>query len=332
MVNRALTDEMLMASLSRALLAQPFPMRRDLEIAGATERNSLSFFDHHWIGEGMLAVAAVAMPRRSVEAALEAVALRQLLRSLLALAADAPLALAELRARRDLAGVDIALLVLDARSGSFTSACDGTASVAPPAGGDGCLRAGDVVRLSAGATVPPSAVAVPEEGLAVVVEAPSAPARCALWYKSPARLSGEATFSVANLQGEIPRAAERVREFLATRQIRQEVVDAIDIALDEILTNVVSYGFEDGHAHEILLSLTLRPGRLVMEVQDDGRPFDPSAIPAPDLDADLEERQIGGLGIHFVRTLLDSMSYSRRNGWNVLRLEKSLQPEGVTEP
>jgi anti-sigma regulatory factor (Ser/Thr protein kinase) len=89
-----------------------------------------------------------------------------------------------------------------------------------------------------------------------------------------------------------------------------------------VLTNVVNYAYRDGAAHEIHVDLDASSGRLVIEVKDDGRPFNPLTISEPDVSADIEERTVGGLGIHFVRLIVDDLSYRRINGWNVLRLEK----------
>ncbi|MBN9346587.1 MAG: ATP-binding protein [Devosia sp.] len=145
--------------------------------------------------------------------------------------------------------------------------------------------------------------------------------------KRPVETIGALLDGANGKDGYIQVAAEKVRRFLETHGAGEADVTGIDVALDEILTNVVNYGFEDGGAHEIVLVLSIASNLLTIEVQDDGRPFDPLGIPEPDLEADLESRQIGGLGMHFVRTLLDRVSYSRRNGWNVLKLEKHLVAE-----
>jgi anti-sigma regulatory factor (Ser/Thr protein kinase) len=67
-----------------------------------------------------------------------------------------------------------------------------------------------------------------------------------------------------------------------------------------------------------------RPGRLCLEIEDDGRPFDPTVHAPPDTNAPLDQRKIGGLGIHFIRQTMDVMSYQRRDNHNVLTLVKVL--------
>lgn len=95
----------------------------------------------------------------------------------------------------------------------------------------------------------------------------------------------------------------------------------INLSLDELITNIVSYGYRDTHDHEIRVTLTERNESLVTVVEDDGIAFDPfSEAPSPDLDAGVEDRRIGGLGVYFVKTLMDEVSYERRDDCNHITL------------
>ena len=60
------------------------------------------------------------------------------------------------------------------------------------------------------------------------------------------------------------------------------------------------------------------------EVEDDGRPFDPLAVPEPDIEKSIDERKVGGLGIYLVRTLMDSLEYERRSDKNLLIMKKKM--------
>jgi serine/threonine-protein kinase RsbW/sigma-B regulation protein RsbU (phosphoserine phosphatase) len=88
--------------------------------------------------------------------------------------------------------------------------------------------------------------------------------------------------------------------------------------LDEVLTNTVSYGFPQGGRHSIAVRIEHRTGTLTATVSDDGAPFDPLAQPIPDVHAPITERRVGGLGIHLLRTLMDSVEYRRRGDRNEL--------------
>ncbi|MGQ3214233.1 ATP-binding protein [Shinella sp.] len=329
-----MSDAGLVAHLRASLSPQGFPVRREAEIEGGAgdASGAISFYDHYWPARSVLAISAVRVAGDDIDTAVRAAGIKQLIRAVVAKTRTANEALETLAARIDTAGLDVGLLVLDVVSGTVSSAASGKAAVTisgkPDRSGRTELAAGDLAWLSAGDIGTPAKTAAPPDGIGALVRGEidrgSSGAACALLFKARGRLARETTFSIGNSHGDIQVAAEKVRRFLEMHGADEADVTAIDVALDEILTNTVNYGFEDGNAHEILLSLSIDSGALTIEVQDDGRPFDPLAIPIPDLDADLETRQIGGLGMHFVRTLLDTVSYSRRNGWNVLTLEKQL--------
>ena len=90
------------------------------------------------------------------------------------------------------------------------------------------------------------------------------------------------------------------------------------------MTNVIAYAYDDKADHRITLRLSLRTGELAAEVEDDGRPFNPLDAPPPDLTQPLEDRPIGGLGVHFLRTLMDGVEYRREQGRNRLVMKKNL--------
>ena len=95
----------------------------------------------------------------------------------------------------------------------------------------------------------------------------------------------------------------------------------LNISLDELITNIVSYGYGDTDEHEIHVTLTERNGSLVTVLEDDGTAFDPfTSAPEPDLDASVAERRIGGLGVYFVKTLMDEATYERLDNRNRITL------------
>ena len=94
----------------------------------------------------------------------------------------------------------------------------------------------------------------------------------------------------------------------------------VNLVLDELSVNIVNYG---GEASEIEVSLAADADEVRVEIADDGRPFDPlNDAMEPDLDAPLEDRAIGGLGIHLVREMMDELHYSREDGKNRLAMVK----------
>jgi anti-sigma regulatory factor (Ser/Thr protein kinase) len=136
---------------------------------------------------------------------------------------------------------------------------------------------------------------------------------------------------IANRREEIRTAAAMVERFAAERRIPAPVIHDISVALDEVLVNIISYAFAPGEESEILVRLVHQPGEIELVVEDAGKPFDPLQAPAPNLGASLKARQVGGLGIHFVKSLMDEVSYERAEGRNRLKLRKRLPTGAASE-
>jgi serine/threonine-protein kinase RsbW len=137
-------------------------------------------------------------------------------------------------------------------------------------------------------------------------------------------MTSATTIVLRNQVAELERVGQLVAAFGAEHGLPSQVVFDLTLALDEILTNVMSYGYTDEADHEIVVRLSQQAGTLVAEVEDDGRPFNPLDVPPPDLDAAIEDRPIGGLGLHLVRRVSDGLDYERAAGKNRLVLRKTL--------
>jgi serine/threonine-protein kinase RsbW len=124
---------------------------------------------------------------------------------------------------------------------------------------------------------------------------------------------------------EIERLNRVIRQFGDLHEVPSRVLYAVNLALDEVVTNVVRHGFDDAGGQEIVAHLTAKTGEVVTEVTDGGRAFDPMAVPPPNLEAPLSERTLGGLGIHLIRSLMDGVEYRRENGKNVLTMRKRIR-------
>lgn len=132
------------------------------------------------------------------------------------------------------------------------------------------------------------------------------------------------TIVLRNQVAELERVGQLIAAFGTEHRLPSQVVFDLTLALDEILTNVMSYGYTDEADHEIVVRLSQHAGLLVAEVEDDGQPFNPLDVPPPDLDAAVEDRPIGGLGLHLVRRVTDGLDYERAAGKNRLVLRKAL--------
>ncbi len=104
----------------------------------------------------------------------------------------------------------------------------------------------------------------------------------------------------------------------------EKVVFDINVVFDELLSNIIKYGYDDGALHEIHVALSASAAVIEIRIEDDGKAFDPLSLPEPDVSLPLAERPVGGLGIHFVRQLMDRVEYKRENNHNYLFLNKYL--------
>ncbi len=126
------------------------------------------------------------------------------------------------------------------------------------------------------------------------------------------------SIAVDNDVSAVSRATEQVEAFCRRRGVAEAIARKFTLALDETLTNAVSYGFPEGGRHSIAVRIEHRAGTLTALVSDDGAPFDPLAQPAADIHAPIAERRIGGLGIHLLRTLMEKVEYRRHGDRNEL--------------
>ena len=122
-----------------------------------------------------------------------------------------------------------------------------------------------------------------------------------------------------------PRLDDALLSFARTHQLPSSAVQAIDLALEEHLTNVFNYGFEPGRHPQVVVRIDQDPNGLTVEISDNGKPFNPLDHPEPDVNLPLEDRPIGGLGIHLIRKFVDQLAYRRDSGRNVLTMCKRLE-------
>jgi len=121
--------------------------------------------------------------------------------------------------------------------------------------------------------------------------------------------------------------SQEVASWCHKQVLPEEVEFQIDLVLDELVSNVIRHGLKDDKEHFIEVNLRCDEHDLILEVEDDGVPFNPLDASPPDITKPIVERRIGGLGIHLVRQIMDSLAYERREGKNYLLIRKRLREE-----
>jgi len=130
---------------------------------------------------------------------------------------------------------------------------------------------------------------------------------------------------IKNNVSELEKVNIFVEEIASELKIPNNIIFNINLVLEEIISNIIFYAFDDNSNHEILIEAKLIDNDLQILIEDDGKAFNLLEAPPPtDLDAGIEDRNIGGLGIHFAKTLMDNIDYKRENNKNKIYLRKMI--------
>ena len=142
------------------------------------------------------------------------------------------------------------------------------------------------------------------------------------------RYTGAAPYTdvvtIQNTLRDIEHISQRVQVFGEKHGYSSELIFQLTLALEEILTNVMTHGYDDQDTHDITVRVSCGDGEVTAEVEDDGRPFNPLEASPTDLVSPVEIRPVGGLGLHLVRSFVETVEYRREGQKNYLVLRKSL--------
>jgi len=124
----------------------------------------------------------------------------------------------------------------------------------------------------------------------------------------------------ADLQ-EIAILSERIEATMAKEGFSEGDILDTQLAVEESVTNIILHGYAETSG-EIAITIRLDPGQITIELADQASPFDPLSLPEPDLEADIDDRKIGGLGIFLTRKLMDAVTYRFEDNKNILTMVK----------
>ncbi len=133
------------------------------------------------------------------------------------------------------------------------------------------------------------------------------------------------SITLPNDVAEVPVLAEFVEGVCEEAGMDMSTTMQLNLAIEEAVVNVMDYAYPAGEKGEVVVDAVVNDGLLQIVIRDHGTPFDPTAKGDVDTTLSAEERNIGGLGIHLIRTIMDTVSYERVGDSNVLTLTKKIQ-------
>ena len=153
------------------------------------------------------------------------------------------------------------------------------------------------------------------------------------FLRTPEEIGGpKLELTIPNSLSENARVKEHFDTFAEHYGIPDKTRLKMHVVIDELLMNIISYAYLDDGNHDIGFKAELSADRLKVSIVDDGIPFNPLGIETPDTELSIEEREIGGLGIHLIRKMMDRVSYRRRIDKNVITvvefLDAAKKPSG----
>ena len=135
-------------------------------------------------------------------------------------------------------------------------------------------------------------------------------------------MSAKLSLTMGFEAADLPHIQSAIGEFSREQDWPPDIEFQVDLVLEELVLNVVNHGSRGGEG-EINIELVSDPEAVIIQIIDDGRPFDPlTDAPEPDTESGIEDRAVGGLGIHLVRTMMDDVTYRREENKNHMRLVK----------
>lgn len=129
---------------------------------------------------------------------------------------------------------------------------------------------------------------------------------------------------IKNHISEISKISSFLEEFAEKFVVNPKIIFEINLVLEELLTNTINYGYDDEKEHTMEIDFDVKDMFLECAIIDDGKEFNPLEKENPDLEMDLDDMPIGGLGIFFVKKKVDAISYKRLNGKNILKFRKKI--------
>lgn len=142
------------------------------------------------------------------------------------------------------------------------------------------------------------------------------------------QLNANRDWRIPNRMEALAETAREVFDWLADLPLSPRAKYSAGLALEEMVTNIIKYGYDDDGEHFIDIRISVNNQYVQLVFEDDGHPFDPTQRPAPDVELLVDSHTVGGLGIELVRRICEHMTYEREDGLNRLILQiRRLEPD-----
>ena len=138
-------------------------------------------------------------------------------------------------------------------------------------------------------------------------------------------IADRVSLELRNSLSELDTLGQSLQQFGEELGLSNKVLFQICLAMEEIVSNIISYGYTDDAVHWIKIAILHEQGILIIRLEDDGIPFDPLWAQEPDCECPVEERKVGNLGIHLCKKVMDDMIYERCGNKNILTLKKDIK-------
>lgn len=138
-------------------------------------------------------------------------------------------------------------------------------------------------------------------------------------------IADRVSLELRNSLSELDTLGQILQQFGEELGLANKTLFQICLAMEEIVSNIISYGYTDDAVHWIKIALSHDKGIITIRLEDDGIPFNPLWAQEPDCECPLEQRKVGNLGIHLCKKVMDDMIYERFGNKNVLTLKKDIK-------
>lgn len=119
---------------------------------------------------------------------------------------------------------------------------------------------------------------------------------------------------------DLPDILQVVKAFLEPHGLDKRILYAVDLILEEAIANIIDHGYEDDHSHDIDVRLDVQNNHVFIKLEDEGIKFNPLSVPRINITPAALDRLEGGLGIHLVRNMMNSMAYRREDNRNIFEI------------